>query len=731
MMRIPFLHPASSKLNEFADGTLDPGERRRVADHLADCDDCRRHVAKIRDIGEVAEDLARVEPPEGALEEILRRREVGDRVVLPASDPGQPTRSWMSMAVAAGVVAVAGSAVLFSMTSDAEADRSVLRFEPTAPTAGATIQVEYEPTVGLGDDERLRLRGRLRTPTDEAYNREMEHVDVTTLRRSDDGTFRGSFTLPDSVVYATFAVEDHSSSMVDSNARRLWELMIRSDEGIPLYDALVQRANDLMGRNWELAYESARQASELYPDRPESWSRLLFYQEAVLGEAARDSLLEIHRPLLRRFDERYRGREDVPKDLLNTMMWYARSVGDSAVEMRWRNRFLDEAPRNPYAMQERVLDIPRRDHPDGPEGALAELEALWDETDPVPGELPDVGYRHLVRWGFWSARDAGDTTAMRTWAHRRLRLFPESRPYVASSLVEIAELRGEGIRLLEEELAELEQAPDDDRILRRTREEHLKHLRDPRRRVLSDLADALMTEGDTAAALSHFERAADLGWDTDIFRRAADAHLAVKEAEEAGRLLARIAVDPGASGAYADTARTLLGAAFDPEAWSRWTSEAGTAMRKVILEDAVSRRLSDAIRLRGPDGVRMRLREASGDGPTLVVFWSRFCGPAIQALPEIDATAERLAASGVETLVITDEAPSAELSNYLTEKDVTLPLYHDTRREATEAFNSWGTPQYFVLDGQDRIRFEHSELSEVIRQVNVVAPTDGQRALES
>ncbi|MGH7540929.1 MAG: zf-HC2 domain-containing protein, partial [Gemmatimonadota bacterium] len=43
-----FRHPHEIHLAEFAEGTLDPDDRRRVADHLAECMSCRNRVRFIR-----------------------------------------------------------------------------------------------------------------------------------------------------------------------------------------------------------------------------------------------------------------------------------------------------------------------------------------------------------------------------------------------------------------------------------------------------------------------------------------------------------------------------------------------------------------------------------------------------------------------------------------------------------------------------------------------------------
>ena len=117
-----------------------------------------------------------------------------------------------------------------------------------------------------------------------------------------------------------------------------------------------------------------------------------------------------------------------------------------------------------------------------------------------------------------------------------------------------------------------------------------------------------------------------------------------------------------------------------------------------------------------------RLSELLDGTPAVVVFWSRFCGPAVEALPAITRLSERLRSEGVPLVLITDEKPSAEFEQFVADRGSGLAIYHDTRKEAALAFNKWGTPQYFVLDRTGRIRFAHHSVSRVPRQIQVLRP---------
>jgi hypothetical protein len=42
---------------------------------------------------------------------------------------------------------------------------------------------------------------------------------------------------------------------------------------------------------------------------------------------------------------------------------------------------------------------------------------------------------------------------------------------------------------------------------------------------------------------------------------------------------------------------------------------------------------------------------------------------------------------------------------YLREKRITLPIYEDPHDELGKALGKWGIPEYYVLDGEGRVRF--------------------------
>jgi hypothetical protein len=65
-----------------------------------------------------------------------------------------------------------------------------------------------------------------------------------------------------------------------------------------------------------------------------------------------------------------------------------------------------------------------------------------------------------------------------------------------------------------------------------------------------------------------------------------------------------------------------------------------------------------------------------------------------------------------------------DLRRYLSERRLALPVYEDPREELEKALGKWGTPEYYVLDGEGRVRFgplRSSHLSRVPALLELVA----------
>jgi len=705
-----WIHPAERALTRFATGELEETARARLARHLARCARCRGRVAFQRDLKAAVGALQGPPASAALLARIHDRLSREERVILPVADAVALPTWWRQRAAVAALVA-AGAALWFLWpTAPLTAGDSLgeLTFSPAAPRAGEAVQVAYRAPTTLAGRDRLVLRARYRTPRDESYNSGLRQIVAAELRPAGDRVFRASLRLPDSVVYAVFAVEDAAGRIVDGNAHRLWELIVHGRDGRPTLDALEQRQHDLMGRNWEQGYETARQIAALYPDRVATWSQLLFYEKNVLGASHMDSALAGHRARLKAFHDKLAPRASLSADDLGYMFWYALGV-DSLLERYWKARLAREAPRSPFAAQNRAGDIWFRLWRDKDSlRALADMDRLWDDVGPAHGNVVNLGWR--------VAQVARDSAALLRWASRYLSMNRGDSLWIATVFTGYPTLRSEGMRLLRQQLRGLE-TPNSTRALERTVDEQRVVDAASARQILVALGDALVANRQTTAGLDTLNLAVREGWDVALFRRVAQIQLSTGDTAGAVRLLGLVAADPATEGWSRDSVRRFTGTSIDSAAWERLVQESRGEMRRRLLDLATRRHLPPDVRLEAAVGSAARFDTLTRGRVTVVAFWSRYCGPSKDELPALERMTARLQRQGVAVVTITDERISDDLRRFLTEQKLTFPVYADAWREASRAFSQWGTPAYFVLDADGVVRFQYRDLDRVPAEV--------------
>jgi hypothetical protein len=715
-------HPRFATLSAFVDGTLSPGRGSRVAAHVAGCVRCQGALADVRALSAAAAALPEAMLPEDGLARVLARRAAGERAILPVEDAPVPYdaparlgagRPWLR-AAAGLVLLIAAAAGLMQLTAPRlEAVASQMQMAPAAPRAGEAIQLAYTRGSGFAGARELVVRAHLRHPGERAYLQTSTVVVLDTLRPDGDGVFRGEIRIPGEAVYAALTVETPDGMEVDANGRSHWEVLVHDSAGRPLRDALEQKSQELTGRDWEGAFAAARERVRLYPDDPESWSSVSFFERVLRGAAAKDSLDSIHRARFAALDSALWSRMDVDGAQMGAMYFYASSLEDSIAADRWDQRLRTEHPRHPEAVQLRAIHIMRTRYPDSV-AMLRGLDSLWDEVGPA--------HDQLVQQGLAAARRVRDPEAIRRWVARYLRMNPRSAGGVAAlALADDPALRPYAMQLLRAELARL-QSPDDRQRFGITRAE-FRTVRDGgAARVLSVLGRLLLADGQARAALDTLSLASEAPavWDANVFLLAGRARLQAGDTAGAVRLLARVAVDPGVDAARRDSLAAQGAASVGAAGWNAALETARGEMRDRVLARSVQRPVPRRARLVSPGGAVVPLSDVIGEGAAVVVFWSRHCGPALEAVEGINRLAATLRAGGVRLVVMTEEGPSAAFAADVRELGLAVPIHHDTRREAAHGFRSSGTPGYFVLDSEGRIRFEYTALADIPRQLAVL-----------
>ncbi|MEO5815945.1 MAG: redoxin domain-containing protein [Gemmatimonadaceae bacterium] len=737
---LSFLHPGGDVLANFAHGELDARTRDRTAAHLRECDRCQdalRFQTKL--------DRAATTPASPAPNVIFARalatRGAGERRILPSpANARAPQRSsrhrlgWSS-AIAASIIVIAAVVVSRPHDVTASAAQSEMRILPAQPRAGDSIRVVYRPSAGLfaGSSE-LVLRARLRMPGDAMYGWAVpvsRVKQVAILHRSSSGDYTGSFRLPDSIVFASVVVEDSLAAHLDDNAGRLWEVLTHDAGGTPAYAALDQRVNDLMGRSWEEAYATSKRMTQLYPDRYDSWSLRVFFERALFGDAGGDSLAKAYDARMSALIAAAKARPSLSDEEIGTIFFARRTrayrdnsaTGADTAEMEyWLNRMLREHPRHMQLAQHYAFHFTPEQWKHPGREMLDSLERLYARFAPLTG--PGT---NLILSGERVAESMKDDSAYRRWSERSAEVRRgEDSKSLGLALLQRPHLRTEGQAMLRRILASPPEALARARRLQEDRRAYLRRADGSRSTVLAALGESLVAEGKTRAALDTLGLAAKGNWDPGLFNSLRAAYAVAGDSMGVQVMRARAVVDPRTP---ADSVVTLTAAGRgrnDNASWGALVNDARHELRSRLLEQAIVRPLRGAPSLDDAGGKTHTLRSLTEGKPTAVIFWSRHCGFAIEALPTILGVADRMTREGSRVLFVVDEPPSTDIKRYLASRHWSLPVYHDTRSEMRSAFASFGTPAYYVIDEAGRIRFsEVNGEAELIAQVEALRSERG------
>lgn len=378
-------HPTQSRLHGFADGELIKKVRVKTAAHLERCSKCRNTVGWLRRLSREANALPLPTPPPELRDRILESLRRGDRVILPVADPPRP--AWPGRRVAAGFSAIVAVAIGASLIRAPElaSEASELRFYPEHPRRGDEIAIEYHGTSMFAGEDSLMLRAVYRTAADgSTWHEDLPVLRVATLTGQEDRVYTATLRLPEDVVYALFAVEDDRGSRVDSRGRALWELLVY-DDNKPDRDALMQKTYDLQRRNWELALETAQQATELYSNHVAAWFALSSLQQLLSGKAGLPrELLSRHRARFAQLERALAQNPALSGADLGGMYGYAVMLGDNVAAERWRERLLREAPEHDLALAVSLSEVQKAASTDPPSNDIGQARGTLGHRPIAP-----------------------------------------------------------------------------------------------------------------------------------------------------------------------------------------------------------------------------------------------------------------------------------------------------------------------------------------------------------
>jgi tetratricopeptide (TPR) repeat protein len=742
-------HPRFRTLERIADGSAADRDRGATKRHLASCARCRAEVAKLTRLSAAARLLPVPDPSPGGFDEVRRRIESGERLILPqriagatprASDDAERAgrrRARRALAAAAAIVVIAAGTVLVSGVSRLEASDSTLEFSPARPSPGADIDVHYRSAGLMAGADRVILRARLRREDDTATGADPQHVVLDTLTRARDGTYRGTFRLPDGVAYAAFAIEDAAGERVDANDGRLWELSVHRPDGHPTYHALVERSADLRERNWELAYEVARELVQAYPDSVGAWLEFWLLEEQRTPQSGSAALQLRKQQEFDRLHALYAPRStDAPRTAAD-LWYYAWSV--SNVPMRAGDRAADNPDRAGTPMEfwrERVYAAnstdPRVlmvrsiynviDNLSEPGRGLAVADSLWQVAGPT-GEL--------TRDADLLARRSGNRAEVRRWLLRAVEADPAAAASAGRRLLDLGGYDADAVALLTRAAARLDSAADATRPLHTARSAHRDDIVIRRGRTLAELARGHRALGDADAARLALQEAAALPWDAALLNGLGNGLLALGDTAAAIRAFARLAADPLRSPAFADSVRNRVATVEDGR-WAETVAAGRVEMTSRIGALADPRPLrSRTLMLQTADSRRLDLGTTAAGRFAVVSFWSRQCGYALNESPRLRSLQTELARRGIIHAVVAHKDSPAAVATALAEWHAEgLDVSYDVDGEVARAFNAWGTPDHYILDPRGMVRFRlrgAGRIDDVLRIITVLTESESIR----
>jgi hypothetical protein len=709
MIRI-LMHPGDRRLNQFADGGLRLTDRRRVAAHLVRCHRCRGEVDAVRTLGESVRAIRVPEPSVELLDRILAKISVGEAVILPDPLPTSAgRRRWSTLRRISALLAVLlGGSLLVVRTPNLTAYRSTLELSPMEPGEEASYRVTYEGGLRAPREGSLLLRARL-------FNGrgQVEHRTLATLARNMRGRFTGEFSLPETIVYGIFAVEDTTGGTIDFDPVAPWEVLARDRRGRPLYEALREKAREEFVRDRAAGLRTAEAMTEFYPERVGSWYTRYNFERVLRGVAHSDSLRREHYPRFLALERELRRSQAPDADDLAHMAMYALVLGDLTRKEYWARQLMQNAPLHPVAVTLRVQEL-ESEFAGDPRQLLAELERLWTELG--------TERRDVAAAAFAAAGSIGERSAIIRWADRYIDLEPEGAAWVASELARIPVTRQDAIQRLRAEIERPVCAVATSRDLFVTTEKQ-RRIDELRARTLkASLGAAMIAHGDKDAGVRTLRAAVEAGWDPATFRAGADALLSQGDTLSAFDLLVSLAADPATDEATRELIRNVVRQHDGAVEWRVLIRKARERMRQQLLAEALNRPLRRDLPLVDLAGGHHELGALLEGHVTLISLWYCACKVDEANYQRFGEFARELMSLGVRVIVVASGIPPQDLDRDLRTHGIDLPVYGDSRGTVAWEFRMSGTPQYSLVGPDVTLRFENTTEADVIRQALALLP---------
>ncbi len=103
----------------------------------------------------------------------------------------------------------------------------------------------------------------------------------------------------------------------------------------------------------------------------------------------------------------------------------------------------------------------------------------------------------------------------------------------------------------------------------------------------------------------------------------------------------------------------------------------------------------------------MNLADHKGKDIVILDFWATWCGPCVAALPQVAEVAAAYRARGVVFYAVNQREEAATVTQFLTDKQLNIPVAMDVKSEAAQAYRVSGIPQTVIIGRTGNVEVVH------------------------
>ena len=702
------MHIDYSTLSAFADGDLDAAMSEAVSAHLRTCVKCRGEIQFIRSLGDGLRALQTPLAPPNAIDGIWPEEREATRILGLPLKQRQPVRRGPLLALAAGVVGLMAAALVLTFGANrAMAGSSSLTLE-RADRGAMTLR--YETISPLAAESRVRARIRYWVPDSLGFSQNEGGFSEIELGREAPGRFGGVVDLPPGAVYAAATVEDLEGSHVDTDFGRFWEYLETDEAGRPTLESRRYQILAALEFNAPRAAVLARRASEEFPEQPLFWFWRLSFDLATLPPASIDTLLPAHAARLDLLARAARERDPGPVEI-EALVRYARLLERADLADYWQTVLSARHPRHGAAAMIRIQDIVLSRT--STEEKLVALEDDWES----------VGAEATAQLGLRYSYELADPTLTERWLDRyetgSWGRGPSADAVVARNLMEVPSLWDLAERWIVDRLSDGRDWVGPARRLDESRYNFEAQTRRNRAHLYLDLSRIRLGNGDLAGGIDALERSVEETWDPRVFARAAEIHRSLGSEVRATQLISLARADPVAP---LEPYLSAGGDAGPPGLTDTQRAAAQAAMRERVLAGLLDEYTSLDVPLRTETGAGTTLEQAvraarADPGVTLVLHTIQPDLVPAEALALLRLNSDRLDSAGVGTVLVSEQPDPSPSDNPGTE----FRFHYDPDHKVWTELRAWRELQYFVLDGNGRLRHRGEDLETALRISLVLA----------